>query len=74
MRCAPGAGVAAPSHNNIAELYGANVIGTANLFKVIAPAKLEPDFVIVAASGQLYAPAKDATPFPAGADVALCGE
>jgi nucleoside-diphosphate-sugar epimerase len=50
------AGIAAPSHWDIAEIYSANVIGTANLFTALAAAKAEPDVVIVASSGQVYAP------------------
>ncbi len=64
------AGVAAPSHNDIAEMYRANVIGTANLFTAIAAAKLEPDLIIVASSGQVYATAKDATPLAEDSPVA----
>jgi nucleoside-diphosphate-sugar epimerase len=64
------AGVAAPSHNDIAEMYAANVIGTANLFSAITAAKAEPDIVIVASSGQIYAPAKDATPLAEDARLA----
>lgn len=64
------AGVAAPSHDDIAEMYCANVVGTANLFSAIAAAKLEPDLVIVASSGQVYAPAKDATPLSEDAPLA----
>jgi nucleoside-diphosphate-sugar epimerase len=51
------AGISAPSHGNIGEIYTANVIGTANLFAAIERAKLEPRIVIVASSAQLYAPA-----------------
>jgi nucleoside-diphosphate-sugar epimerase len=64
------AGMAAPSHNDIAEIYRANVIGTTNLFTAITAANLEPDLVIVASSGQVYAPAKDATPFREDAPLA----
>lgn len=64
------AGVAAPSHDDIAEMYCANVVGTANLFAAIAAAKAEPDLVIVASSGQVYAPAKDATPLAEDAPLA----
>ncbi len=64
------AGVAAPSHNDIAEMYRANVIGTANLFTAIAAAKTEPDLVIVASSGQVYAPGNDATPLAEDAPLA----
>jgi nucleoside-diphosphate-sugar epimerase len=64
------AGVAAPSHSDIAEIYRANVIGTANLFSAIVTAKAEPDLVIVASSGQVYARAADATPLPEDAPLA----
>lgn len=49
------AGIAAPTHGNIAEIYSANVIGTANLFAAIEIAKIEPRIVIVASSAQVYA-------------------
>lgn len=56
------AGIAAPSHGDIAEIYSANVVGTANLFTALAAAKAEPDVVIVASSGQVYAPAAGDAP------------
>lgn len=49
------AGIAAPTHGNIGEIYSANVIGTANLFAAIDIAKIEPRIVIVASSAQVYA-------------------
>jgi GDP-6-deoxy-D-talose 4-dehydrogenase len=49
------AGIAAPTHGNIGEIYSANVIGTANLFAAIEIAKIEPRIVIVASSAQVYA-------------------
>lgn len=49
------AGIAAPTHGNIGEIYSANVIGTANLFAALEIAKVEPRIVIVASSGQVYA-------------------
>ncbi len=49
------AGIAAPTHSKVGEMYSANVVGTANLFAALAGAKLEPRIVIVASSGQLYA-------------------
>ncbi len=49
------AGIAAPTHSKVGEMYSANVVGTANLFAALANAKLEPRIVIVASSGQLYA-------------------
>lgn len=56
------AGISAPSHNNIPEIYSANVIGTANLFAAIERARLEPRIVIVASSAQLYAVASKSDP------------
>jgi GDP-6-deoxy-D-talose 4-dehydrogenase len=49
------AGIAAPTHSEVGEMYSANVVGTANLFAGFASAKLDPRIVIVASSGQLYA-------------------
>jgi GDP-6-deoxy-D-talose 4-dehydrogenase len=49
------AGIAAPTHSNVGEMYSANVVGTANLFAGLISAKLDPRIVIVASSGQLYA-------------------
>lgn len=49
------AGIAAPSHSKIGEMYSANVVGTANLFAALAAAKLQPNIVVVASSGQVYA-------------------
>jgi nucleoside-diphosphate-sugar epimerase len=63
------AGIAAPSHGDIGEIYSANVVGTANLFAAITAAKIEPRIVIVASSGQLYAYAEDSGPL--GEDAAL---
>jgi GDP-6-deoxy-D-talose 4-dehydrogenase len=48
------AGIAAPTHGNIGEIYSANVIGTANLFAAIEIAKIEPR-IVVASSAQVYA-------------------
>jgi len=56
------AGISAPSHSNIPEIYSANVIGTANLFAAIERAKLEPRIIIVASSAQLYAVAAESAP------------
>jgi GDP-6-deoxy-D-talose 4-dehydrogenase len=56
------AGISAPSHDNVGEIYSANVIGTANLFAAIERAKLEPRIVIVASSAQLYAAAANGDP------------
>lgn len=49
------AGIAAPTHSRIGEIYSANVVGTANLFAAIATAKIEPRIVVVASSAQVYA-------------------
>jgi len=49
------AGVSAPSHEKIDEIYKANVIGTANLFAAMTMAKVEPRLVVVASSAQIYA-------------------
>jgi nucleoside-diphosphate-sugar epimerase len=49
------AGIAAPTHGNIGEIYSANVIGTASLFAAIEIAKIDPRIVIVASSAQVYA-------------------
>jgi nucleoside-diphosphate-sugar epimerase len=51
------AGIAAPTHSNIGEIYSANVVGTANLFAALANAKVEPKIVIIASSAQVYAEA-----------------
>ena len=50
------AGIASPAHTKIGDMYAANVVGTANLFAALTSTKLEPRIVIVASSGQLYAP------------------
>ena len=49
------AGIAAPTHSNIGEIYSANVVGTANLFAALASAKVEPKIIIIASSAQVYA-------------------
>lgn len=49
------AGIAAPSHGNIGDIYAANVTGTANLFAALELAKIKPRIVIVASSAQVYA-------------------
>ena len=56
------AGIAAPAHGDLGEIYSANVVGTANLFGALAAAKIEPQVVIVASSAQVYAPQKGAAP------------
>jgi GDP-6-deoxy-D-talose 4-dehydrogenase len=48
------AGIAAPTHNKIGEMYAANVVGTANLFAALDIAKLEPRIIILASSAQVY--------------------
>jgi nucleoside-diphosphate-sugar epimerase len=49
------AGIAAPTHSKIGEMYAANVVGTANLFAALGIAKVEPRIIIVASSAQVYA-------------------
>ena len=49
------AGIAAPTHSDVGEMYSANVVGTANLFAALGAAKIEPRTVIVASSAQVYA-------------------
>jgi nucleoside-diphosphate-sugar epimerase len=49
------AGVSAPSHEKIDEIYKSNVVGTANLFAALMIAKVEPRLVVVASSAQIYA-------------------
>ncbi len=48
------AGVSAPMHGDIGEIYSSNVGGTANLFAALTAAKIEPQIVIVASSAQVY--------------------
>jgi GDP-6-deoxy-D-talose 4-dehydrogenase len=64
------AGIAAPTHGNIGEIYSANVIGTANLFAALEAAKIEPRIVIVAGSAQVYAVADSEIPMPEQAPLA----
>lgn len=49
------AGIAAPSHEKIDEIYEANVVGTANFFAALSANKIEPRIVVVASSAQVYA-------------------
>lgn len=49
------AGIAAPSHNQIGEIYKSNVIGTANLFAALLAKKVEVRLIVVASSAQVYA-------------------
>ena len=49
------AGIAAPIHSRIGEIYSANVVGTANLFAALATTKIEPRIVVVASSAKVYA-------------------
>lgn len=56
------AGIAAPTHRNVGQTYSANVVGTANLFEALAAAQIEPRIIVVASSGQLYAPSCNETP------------
>jgi nucleoside-diphosphate-sugar epimerase len=48
------AGIAAPTHGDIGEMYSANVVGTANLFAALAATEIKPRVVIVASSAQVY--------------------
>jgi GDP-6-deoxy-D-talose 4-dehydrogenase len=48
------AGIAAPSHDKVDEIYEANVIGTANLFAALLAKRIEPRLVVVASSAQVY--------------------
>lgn len=56
------AGIAAPTHGSVGELYSANVVGTANLFSALTAAKIEPRIVIIASSAQVYEFPDDAAP------------
>ena len=49
------AGVSLPTHDNIEEIYAANVIATANLFVALAACKAPPDLAILASSATVYA-------------------
>lgn len=49
------AGVAAPTHGDLREMYSANVIGTANLFGAMDSLNLKPRIIVVASSAQVYA-------------------
>lgn len=49
------AGISAPTHGDIGEIYSANVVGTANLFGALVAARIEPRMIIVASSAQVYA-------------------
>ena len=64
------AGIAAPTHSQIGEMYSANVVGTANLFAAIGKANLEPRIVIVASSAQLYAVADADVPLTEHSSIA----
>jgi nucleoside-diphosphate-sugar epimerase len=48
------AGIAAPSHDKVGEIYNANVVGTANLFAALLAKKVEPRLIVVASSAQVY--------------------
>jgi GDP-6-deoxy-D-talose 4-dehydrogenase len=56
------AGIAAPLHGNLGEIYSVNVAGTANLLNALAALSERPKRVIVASSATVYAPPSDATP------------
>jgi len=64
------AGIATLNHGDIGEIYSTNVVGTATLFAALAAAKIEPGIVIVASSGQLYAPTEDGAPLGEDAPLA----
>lgn len=64
------AGIAAPAHGNIGEIYSANVIGTANLFAALEAAKIEPRIVLVASSAQVYAASDSEIPITEEAPLA----
>ncbi len=48
------AGIAAPSHDKIDEIYKANVVATANLFAALLAKRVEPRLIVVASSAQVY--------------------
>lgn len=56
------AGIAAPTHSDLGEMYSVNVIGTANLFTAMESIRLRPRIVIVASSAQVYATADSSAP------------
>jgi nucleoside-diphosphate-sugar epimerase len=56
------AGIAAPLHGNLGELYSVNVAGTANLLKALSGLAERPKRVIVASSATVYAPSEDGAP------------
>ena len=48
------AGIAAPSHGNVDEIYRVNVVGTGNLFAALSAKKADPRLIVVASSAQVY--------------------
>jgi nucleoside-diphosphate-sugar epimerase len=64
------AGIAAPSHQNVQEIYAANVVGTANLLAALVGKKLRPRLVVVASSAQVYDVANAVMPLNENASLA----
>ena len=64
------AGIAAPSHDKLDEIYSANVLGTANLFAALAASKVKPRIVIVASSATVYAAGNADSPISEDAPLA----
>ncbi|MEJ0075822.1 MAG: NAD-dependent epimerase/dehydratase family protein [Alphaproteobacteria bacterium] len=56
------AGIAAPLHDNLGEIYSVNVAGTANLLSALAELAERPRRVVVASSATVYAAPKDDSP------------
>ena len=56
------AGIAAPLHGNIGEIYAVNVAGTANLLDALSGLADRPKRVVVASSATVYAAPKDDNP------------
>jgi nucleoside-diphosphate-sugar epimerase len=56
------AGIAAPYHHKIDEIYRANVVGTGNLFVALSARKHKPRLIIVASSAQVYDTASASEP------------
>jgi GDP-6-deoxy-D-talose 4-dehydrogenase len=64
------AGVAAPSHGKIDEIYKANVVGTANLFRALVANKERPRLIVIASSAQVYAAGNTDSPLSEGSPLA----
>jgi nucleoside-diphosphate-sugar epimerase len=56
------AGISAPTHGDVGELYMSNVVGTANLLTSLVASAVEPDVVMVASSAAVYAPGQGRAP------------